>query len=200
MDTELEVGETIIYPHYGAGEIVEEETLERDEEEEEYFIIEIFLRDLRIMVPKDREEIDEDEEDIEEFRGLVDEDTIMDKLEEIESHILEEEYEDGEIPKVPRNRLEEMEDNIKLGDLDDTAEALARLHAKFLERDMNIGEKRVYDLAKEFCTGELMGIFDYDENEAKNKLYEYLPSTIPNLEEDEEEEDEEEEEEEYDDD
>lgn len=169
----FEVGETIIYPQYGAGEIVEETTVERDGEEEPYFVVEIFLRDLRIMVPQDMDE--------EGFRPLTDEDEFMDRLEEVKDGILNEDYEDGDVPKVPRSQLESLEDGIREGDLDDAVEALSRLHAKFLDRDMNIGEKRTYDVGKEFVLGELMGVKGLDEEEAEETLGEYLPDEIPKL-------------------
>jgi len=180
----LETGNSIIYPHYGAGKVVETETVEVDGEEQEYYVVDIYLRDLTVRVPKDQE----DEGNI---RSLVDEDTLIEELERVRDRILGAKYEDGDIQKVQRSRLEEMEANIKEGELDDTMDALARLHAKFVERDMNIGEKRTYDLAKEFCMGELMGIYESDEDEAKEKLSEYLPMHIPNLHEPDEEESEE---------
>lgn len=183
----METGDSIIYPHYGAGKIIDETTVEQDGEEKEYYEVDIYLRDLTVKVPK---ELEEDSN----IRGLVSKSTILDKLRDVRDRILEAEYEDGEIEKVQRSRLEEMEANIKEGDLEDTMDALARLHAKFVERDMNIGEKRTYDLAKEFCKGELMGIYGFDQQDAKDKLSDYLPMHIPNLhEQDEEEEDEEDE-------
>lgn len=190
----METGTSIIYPHYGAGKITDEKTVEQDGEEKEYYEVDIYLRDLTVMVPKELEEQEESN-----IRTLVSKSDIMDRLEDVRDRILDAEYEDGDIEKVQRSRLEEMEANIKEGDLDDTMDALARLHAKFVERDMNIGEKRTYDLAKEFCKGELMGIHDFDQEEAKETLSEYLPMHIPNLHETDDEEEEDEEDEEDDD-
>lgn len=186
----METGTSIIYPHYGAGKIIDEKTVEQEGEEKEYYEVDIYLRDLTVMVPKELEAEEENN-----IRELVDEDTIMEELEEVRDRILDEEYEEGEIQKVQRSRLEEMEGNIKEGNLHDTMDALARLHAKFVERDMNIGEKRTYDLAKEFCKGELMGVCGYDQEEATETLSEYLPMYIPNLHDEDEEEDEEDEDE-----
>ncbi len=169
----FEVGETIIYPQYGAGKIVEETSMEREGEEEPYYVVEIFLRDLRIMVPQDMDE--------EGFRALTDEEEFFERLEEVQERILTGDYEDGDVPKVPRSRLESLETGIREGDLDDAVEALSRLHAKFLDRDMNIGEKRTYDVAREFVLGELMGIKDCDQEEAEELLNEYLPWEIPKL-------------------
>lgn len=170
----FKTGTCVIYPHYGAGEIVDTETVEVDGEEKKYYVVEIYLRDLTVRFP---------EEQIEErnIRTLVSKNNLLERLREVRERILEEDYPDGEIQKVQRSRLEQMESNIKEGDLDDTIDALARLHAKFVERDMNIGEKRTYDLAKEFCTGELMGIHGCDADSARDKLSNYLPLHIPNL-------------------
>lgn len=182
----LETGDCIIYPHYGAGKIVDTETVEREEEEVKYYVVEIYLRDLTVRFPEDQVE----ERNI---RELVSKSKLLAELRDVRDRILEDDYEEGEIQKVQRSRLEQMESNIKEGDLDDTMDALARLHAKFVERDMNIGEKRTYDLAKEFCIGELMGIYDCDTEEAKEKLTNYLPMHIPNLHDPDEEDEEDEE-------
>lgn len=168
------MGDTVVYPHYGAGRIVEERTIERDDEEKEYFVVDIMLKQQTVMFPKhETEEVG--------VRPPTEEETFFGKLENVRSGI-EEGYdpEEGEHPdKIHRKSLQSMLDDVREADLDVMMEGIQKLHTRFLDQELNMTEKRFYDTAQQFIIGEIMAILDCSHSEARERLNEYLPTDLP---------------------
>lgn len=177
-----EIGDSIIYPHYGAGEIVDEETIERDGEETDYYVIDILLKQQKVMLPKNEEQEvgvrKPSEED--EFYGLLEDvsDSILDDYDPVEGTHPE---------KIHRKTLQSMLDDVRQGDLETMMEGLEKLHTRFLDQELNVTEKRFYDTAQQFIIGEIMAISDVERGKAHEILNEYLPTELPEAEEPEEE-------------
>lgn len=185
MSDEFETGDTIIYPHYGAGRIVEEKTIERDGEEKDYYVINILLKQQTVMLPKN---------EIEEVgvRTPTEESEFIERLEEVSDQVLElyDEVEGEHPDKIHRKTLQSMLDDVRQGDLDIMMEGLKKLHTRFLDQELNVTEKRFYDTAQQFIVGELMAIEDISKSEAYDRLDEFLPNELPETPETEEEEEE----------
>jgi CarD family transcriptional regulator len=184
MPDEFETGDTIIYPHYGAGRIVEEKTIERDGEEQDYYVIDILLKQQTVMLPKN-----EDEEVG--VRKPTDKDKFLDLMQEVSDEVLElYDEEEGEHPdKIHRKTLQSMLDEVRQGDLDTMMEGLKKLHTRFLDQELNVTEKRFYDTAQQFIVGELMAVEDLTKQEAHDRFDDFLPDELPETETSEEEDD-----------
>ncbi len=174
MSVIFEVGDAVIYPHHGAGRIVGEKEIARNGEKNDYFVVDILLKQQTVMLPKD-------EQDEVGVRKPTDEDEFFDRLREVHEGMVES-YDpiEGEHPeKIHQKTLESMLDDVRGGDLDTMMEAMEKLHTRFLDQELNVTEKRVYDTAQHFVVGEIMAILDSTEQEAEEKLGEYLLSELP---------------------
>lgn len=183
MSDEFEEGDSIIYPHYGAGTIVEEKTIQRDDEEKDYFVIDILLKQQTVMLPKDeKEEVG--------VRKPTEKSEFLEKLESVSEEVLElyDEVEGEHPDKIHRKSLQSMLDDVRQGDLETMIEGMKKLHTRFLDQELNVTEKRFYDTAQQFIVGELMAIEEISQEEAYDRLDEYLPNELPEVETDEEEE------------
>lgn len=174
MSENFETGDCIIYPHYGAGRIVEEKTIERDGEEKDYFVIDILLKQQTVMLPKNGEE----EVGV---RKPTEKDEFIGRLEDVSEKILElyDEVEGEHPDKIHRKTLQSMLDDVRQGDLDIMMEGLTKLHTRFLDQELNVTEKRFYDTAQQFIVGELMALEDLSKKEAYDRLDEFLPNSLP---------------------
>ncbi|MFB6344896.1 MAG: CarD family transcriptional regulator [bacterium] len=183
MSNEFEPGDSIIYPHYGAGTIVEEKTIQRNGEENDYYVIDILLKQQKVMLPKnEQEEVG--------VRPPTDRSDFLEMLENVSDEVLElYDEEEGEHPdKIHRKSLQSMLDDVRQGDLETMMEGLKKLHTRFLDQELNVTEKRFYDTAQQFIVGELMAIEDISKQEAYSRLDEYLPDELPETENDDEDE------------
>lgn len=183
MSNEFEEGDSIIYPHYGAGTIVEEKTIQRNGEDKDYYVIDILLKQQTVMLPKnEQEEVG--------VRKPTEKSEFLGLLEEVSDEVLElYDEEEGEHPdKIHRKSLQSMLDDVRQGDLETMMEGLKKLHTRFLDQELNVTEKRFYDTAQQFIVGELMAIEDISRQKAYDRLDEYLPNELPEVEEEEEEE------------
>jgi CarD family transcriptional regulator len=193
MSDDFETGDTVIYPHYGAGRIVDEKTIERDGEDKDYYVIDILLKQQTVMLPKNEEE----EVGV---RKPTEKSEFLDRLKEASEQVLElYDEEEGEHPdKIHRKTLQSMLDEVRQGDLDTMMEGLKKLHTRFLDQELNVTEKRFYDTAQQFIIGELMAIEDISKDEAYDRFDELLPNEIPETVKDDEEDEESDEEDEDD--
>jgi len=169
-----ETGDTVVYPHYGAGRIIDERTIERNGEEKEYFVVDIMLKQQTVMFPKNEtEEVG--------VRPPTGEKDFFSKLEDVRNGI-EETYdpEEGEHPdKIHRKSLQSMLDDVREADLDVMMEGMQKLHTRFLDQKLNMTEKRFYDTAQQFIIGEIMAILDCSHGRARERLQDYLPPELP---------------------
>ncbi len=170
----FETGDTIIYPHYGAGRIVDERTIERKGEKKEYYVIDILLEQQTVMLPKD------ENEDVG-VRRPTEKSKFLNLLEEVSDEVLElYDSVEGEHPdKIHRKTLQSMLDDVRQGDLKTMMEGLKKLQTRFLDRELNVTEKRFYDTAKQFIVGELMAVEDLNKEEAYERFDEILPNELP---------------------
>lgn len=165
---DFDIGDYLVYPEHGAGQI--EETVEEtiDEEEQTYFVISTLMDNITVKVPIDRVP--------DHARSVYSKSTILKRFREMRS-FLEEQAESEDLYKINRPHLEDLQETIRQeADIDAVVEALMKLRPRYEARDMNIGEKQTYDLAERFCLTELMAVYDCSEEEARQKLLEYMPS------------------------
>lgn len=179
----LEIGDAVIYPFHGAGRVIDEKTIEREGEENEYYVVDILLKQQTVMLPKgELEEVG--------VRKPTDPEEFYERLEEVRE-VMTEEYDPEEgthAEKIHQKTLESMLDDVRQGNINTMMESLAMLHTRFLDQELNVTEKRVYDTARHFAIGEIMAIEDCSEQEAEEKLSEYLLQRLPEPEPEEEEE------------
>ncbi|MFP4687520.1 MAG: CarD family transcriptional regulator [bacterium] len=170
----MDIGQSVIYPHYGAGEIIDKEKLDLNGETHEYYVINIHLRQQTVKIPANNvEEVG--------VRELTKKKDFYKKLEEVRDFI-DEEYdaEEREHPeKIHQQTLKVLLDDVQQGKIDETMEGLKKLHTRFLDQKLNITEKRVYDTVQQFVLGEIMGIEGCSLREAEEIFNEYLPTKLP---------------------
>lgn len=176
----MEVGDAVVYPHYGAGTIKEIKEIERGEETQKYLVIEIYLNQQTVKIP-------EENMDQVGVRQLTPKDEFYEHLEEVEEFIRENyDPEEGTHPeKIHQQTLKALLSDIREGDLEAAMEGLKKLQTRFLDQELNITEKRVYDTVHQFLKGELMCLENWELDKAEEEFNEYLPQSLAELEPDE---------------
>ncbi len=172
----MEIGDSVVYPHYGAGRVIEKKEIERGNKKKEYLVIEIFLNQQTVKIPEDNLE------DVG-VRGLTPKKEFYEKLSEVKEYIRENyDPEEGTHPeKIHQQTLKALLSDIQEGDLEPAIEGLKKLHTRFLDQKLNITEKRVYDTVQQFLKGELMCLEDWDLEKAEEEFNKYLPDSLEEL-------------------
>ena len=153
---EFDVGDSVVYPHHGAGRVLRKENKEVLGETREYLTIKILHNDMTVMVPTENAALAG-------LRRVIDEETVK-KVECVLSD------ECSEMPKNWNRRFKHNRDKIKTGDIYELAEVVRNLALRENEKGLSSGEKQMYTRAKKILASELMYALDKDEDEAEAYL------------------------------
>ena len=157
---DYQIGDSVVYPHHGAGKVLKKEQKEILGEQREYLTIKILHNDMTVMVPCEnagkaglRRVIDD--EDVQKVLGVLRDDV-------------------SEMPKNWNRRFKHNRDKIKTGDVFELAEVVRNLAIREADKGLSTGEKQMYTRAKKILASELMYALEMEEGEAEEHLEELI--------------------------
>jgi len=153
---EFEVGDSVVYPHHGAGKVLRKEQKNVLGESREYLTIKILHNDMTVMVPTENAAIAG-------LRRVIDEEMIKKVL-----AVLQDEC--SEMPKNWNRRFKHNRDKIKTGDIYELAEVVRNLAIREAEKGLSTGEKQMFTRAKKILASELMYALEMDEEQVEVHL------------------------------
>jgi CarD family transcriptional regulator len=153
---EFEIGDNVVYPHHGAGQVVKKEQKDVLGESREYLTIKILHNDMTVMVPTENASRAG-------LRRVIDEETVKKVL-----AVLADEC--SEMPKNWNRRFKHNRDKIKTGDIYELAEVVRNLAIREQDKGLSTGEKQMYTRAKKILASELMYALEMGEEEAEEHL------------------------------
>jgi CarD family transcriptional regulator len=157
---EFEIGDSVVYPHHGAGKVIRKEQKEVLGERREYLTIKILHNDMTVMVPTENAALAG-------LRRVIDEETVKKVL-----AVLQDEC--SEMPKNWNRRFKHNRDKIKTGDIYELAEVVRNLAIREAQKGLSTGEKQMFTRAKKILASELMYALEMNEEEIEEHLYELL--------------------------
>jgi CarD family transcriptional regulator len=160
---EFEIGDNVVYPHHGAGQVLTKEKKEVLGETREYLTIKILHNDMTVMVPTENASRAG-------LRRVIDEETVKKVL-----AVLADECSD--MPKNWNRRFKHNRDKIKTGDIYELAEVVRNLAIRESEKGLSTGEKQMYTRAKKILASELMYALEMGEEQAEEHLDGLLASS-----------------------
>src|SRR5579859_6688375 len=153
----FEIGDSVVYPHHGAGKVLRKEEKEVLGETREYLTIKILHNDMTVMVPTENAALAG-------LRRVIDEETVKKVL-----AVLSDEC--SEMPKNWNRRFKHNRDKIKTGDIYELAEVVRNLAIREAEKGLSTGEKQMFTRAKKILASELMYALEMDEQEVEAHLH-----------------------------
>jgi CarD family transcriptional regulator len=153
---EFELGDSVVYPHHGAGRVLKKERKAMFGEEREYLTIKILHNDMTVMVPCENAGRAG-------LRRIIDEEAVQKVL-----AVLGDELSD--MPKNWNRRFKHNRDKIKTGDIYELAEVVRNLAIREHDKGLSTGEKQMFTRAKKILASELMYALDMDEEGAEGHL------------------------------
>jgi CarD family transcriptional regulator len=153
---EFEIGDSVVYPHHGAGKVVRKELKDVLGEPREYLTIKILHNDMTVMVPTANAALAG-------LRRVIDEETVKKVLAVLQDQC-------SEMPKNWNRRFKHNRDKIKTGDIYELAEVVRNLAIREAEKGLSTGEKQMYTRAKKILCSELMYALAMDEGEVEEHL------------------------------
>jgi len=132
---EFELGDNVVYPHHGAGQVLKKERRKMFGEEREYLTIKILHNDMTVMVPCENAGVAG-------LRRVIDEETVQKVLAVLAAEV-------SEMPKNWNRRFKHNRDKIKTGDIYELAEVVRNLaireHEKGLLKVITDQQKRTFE-------------------------------------------------------
>ncbi len=153
---DFEIGDSVVYPHHGAGKVVKKEQKSILGETREYLTIKILHNDMTVMVPCENAGKAG-------LRRIIDEEAVKKVLGVLQDDV-------SEMPKNWNRRFKHNRDKIKTGDIYELAEVVRNLAIREFDKGLSTGEKQMFTRAKKILASELMYALDKDEEEAEEYL------------------------------
>jgi CarD family transcriptional regulator len=154
---EFEIGDNVVYPHHGAGQVIRKEAKEILGEKREYLTVKILHNDMTVMVPTENAQLAG-------LRRVIDEETVKKVLAVLQDQC-------SEMPKNWNRRFKHNRDKIKTGDIYELAEVVRNLAVREAEKGLSTGEKQMFTRAKKILASELMYALEMNEEEVEAHLY-----------------------------
>jgi CarD family transcriptional regulator len=163
---DFEVGDNVVYPHHGAGQVIKKEEKDVLGETRDYLTIKILHNDMTVMVPCQNAGKAG-------LRRVIDEETVKKVLAVLADDV-------SEMPKNWNRRFKHNRDKIKTGDIYELAEVVRNLAVREQDKGLSTGEKQMYTRAKKILASEMMYAVEKTEEEAEAYLDEVLsrPETL----------------------
>ncbi len=162
-----EIGDHVVYPHHGAGQVVKKEQKTILGETREYLTIKILHNDMTVMVPSCNAGKAG-------LRRVIDEETVKKVLAVLTDDC-------SEMPKNWNRRFKHNRDKIKTGDIYELAEVVRNLAVREQEKGLSTGEKQMYTRAKKILASEMMYALEKSEEDAEAYLDDILSRTAEQL-------------------
>ena len=153
---DFEIGDHVVYPHHGAGQVLKKEDKEILGEVRQYLTIKILHNDMTVMVPCENAGKAG-------LRRIIDEEAIKKVLGVLQDDV-------SEMPKNWNRRFKHNRDKIKTGDIYELAEVVKNLSLRDHEKGLSTGEKQMFVKAKKILASELMYAKGLDEDGAAEWL------------------------------
>ena len=150
------VGDNVVYPHHGAGQVIKKEEKEILGETRQYLTIKILHNDMTVMVPCCNA-------DKAGLRRVIGEDDVKKVLAVLRDDV-------SQMPKNWNRRFKHNREKIKTGDVYELAEVVRNLAIREMEKGLSTGEKQMYTRAKKILASEFMYALDKDEDGAEEYL------------------------------
>ena len=147
---EFDIGDSVVYPHHGAGRVLRKEMKDVLGERREYLTIKILHNDMTVMVPTENAALAG-------LRRVIDEETCQKVL-----AVLQDEC--SEMPKNWNRRFKHNRDKIKTGDIYELAEVVRNLAIREAQKGLSTGEKQMFTRAKKILCSEMMYALEMDED------------------------------------
>ncbi len=164
-EIEFVIGDSVVYPHHGAGQVVRKELKEVLGERREYLTIKILHNDMTVMVPTANAARAG-------LRRVIDEDTVKKVL-----AVLQDEC--SEMPKNWNRRFKHNRDKIKTGDIYELAEVVRNLAIREAEKGLSTGEKQMFSRARKILASELMYALEMTAEQVEDHLDSLLLDSAP---------------------
>jgi CarD family transcriptional regulator len=146
----FEVGDSVVYPHHGAGKVLRKEIKNILGESREYLTIKILHNDMTVMVPTENAAVAG-------LRRVIDEETCQKVIALLQDKC-------SEMPKNWNRRFKHNRDKIKTGDIYELAEVVRNLAIRENQKGLSTGEKQMYTRAKKILCSEMMYALGMDED------------------------------------
>ena len=153
---DFEVGDHVVYPHHGAGQVLKKEDKNILGEVRQYLTIKILHNDMTVMVPCENAGKAG-------LRRIIDTETVKKVLGVLSDDI-------SEMPKNWNRRFKHNRDKIKTGDIYELAEVVRNLAIREYDKGLSTGEKQMFTRAKKILASEFMYAKDFTEDEAEEYL------------------------------
>ena len=164
---DFEIGDNVVYPHHGAGQVIKKEKKEILGEVRQYLTIKILHNDMTVMVPCENAGKAG-------LRRVIDEDTVKKVLAVLSDDV-------SEMPKNWNRRFKHNRDKIKTGDIYELAEVVRNLAVREQDKGLSTGEKQMYTRAKKILASEMRYALDKDEEQTEAYLDDILSRTAEEL-------------------
>ena len=145
----FEIGDSVVYPHHGAGKVLKKEMKTVLGESREYLTVKILHNDMTVMVPTENAAIAG-------LRRVIDEETVQKVLDVLRDDV-------SDMPKNWNRRFKHNRDKIKTGDIYELSEVVRNLALRENEKGLSSGEKQMFTRARRILASEMMYALAMDE-------------------------------------
>ncbi|AGB40171.1 CarD-like transcriptional regulator [Halobacteroides halobius DSM 5150] len=154
----FEIGDEIVYPNHGAGTIIDIEEKEILGETKKYYIMQLPIGEMKVMIPKDNiEEVG--------IRNVIDQE-IAEKVYYVLSG------EQSEMSQNWNRRYRANSEKIKTGDIFEVAEVVRNLTIRDIIKGLSTGEKKMLSNSRQILISELVLAEDRSQEEIEEKIEE----------------------------
>lgn len=156
------IGDKVVYPMHGAGIIEGIEEKEILGEKRKYYIMQMPIGDMKVMIPVDNVE----EIGIREIIDREDLERVIDILK-------------GDSTKMSQNwnrRYRANMEKIKSGDIFEIASVVRNLMLRDAEKSLSTGERKMLNSAKQMLISEIVLVSDFNQEEAERIIDESIKS------------------------
>lgn len=152
----FDIGDKIVYPNHGAGTIVDIEEKEILGETERYYIMELPIGEMKVMIPEgNADEVG--------LRSIVDKE-VAEKVYEVLSG------EQSEMSQNWNRRYRANSEKIKTGDIFEVAEVVRNLTIRDIVKGLSTGEKKMLSNSRQILVSELVLAEDKSQEEVEEKI------------------------------
>lgn len=147
----MKIGDRVVYPMHGAGEVACVEEQEVGGEKKSYYVLKLPMGNLKLMIPVDKvEEIG--------LREIIDES----KLEEVKEVL----GGDTELSQGSWNkRFHATLERLKSGDILEVAAVVRNLTRQHVRKKISSGERRLMELSRQILISELTYVLNKNSDE-----------------------------------
>ena len=154
------MGDNVVYPHHGAGQVIKKEEKDILGEKRQYLTIKILHNDMTVMVPCENAGKAG-------LRRVIDDEAVQRVTAVLTDDV-------SEMPKNWNRRFKHNRDKIKTGDIYELAEVVRNLALREQDKGLSTGEKQMYTRAKKILASEMMYALDKSEEDTEVHLDDLL--------------------------